>query len=81
MARRQYRVDVPASSVRCCGDPLAPSSDAEAASATFDALGGNARPLGDAAFLARAESLLGRSLAPRRPGRKPGAERAKAGVG
>ena len=62
-------------------DLLAPSPDAAAASAAFEALGDNARPLGDAAFLARAQSLLGRSLAPRRPGRKPGAERAKAGVG
>ena len=35
----------------------------------------NGRPLGDAAFLARAEARLGRSLAPRRRGPKPrGAE-------
>ncbi|HXT07801.1 MAG TPA: transposase [Roseiarcus sp.] len=33
----------------------------------------NGRPLGDAAFMARAEALLGRSLTPRRPGRKPAA--------
>ena len=56
-------------------DLLAPSSDGEAATAFFETLGGNARPLGDAAFLARAESFLGRSLAPRRPGRKPRAAR------
>jgi putative transposase len=35
----------------------------------------NGRPLGDAAFMARAEALLGRSLAPGRPGRKPAAPR------
>jgi len=62
-------------------DLLAPSPEAEAASAAFEALGDNARPLGDAAFLARAQSLLGRSLAPRRPGRKPGGARAEAGAG
>ena len=56
-------------------DLLELSSDDEAASASFETLGGNARPLGDGAFLARAESLLGRSLAPRRPGRKPRAAR------
>ena len=48
-------------------DLLQPSSDGEASSASFETLGGNARPLGDGAFLARAESLLGRSLAPRPP--------------
>ena len=58
-----------------------PSPEAEAASAAFEWPGDNARPLGDAAFLACAESLLGRSLAPRRPGRKPGAGTAAAGAG
>jgi len=43
--------------------PVIASSDDEAATAFFETLGGNARPLGDAAFLARAESFLGRSLA------------------
>jgi putative transposase len=63
-------------------DLLEPSLVDEAASARFETLGGSARPLGDAAFLARAETLLGRSLAPRRPGRKPRATRGSdAGAG
>jgi putative transposase len=37
----------------------------------FAAETANGRPLGDAAFVARAEALIGRSLARRRPGRKP----------
>lgn len=62
-------------------DLLTPSSHDEASSASFEALGDNARPLGDGAFIARAESLLGRSLAPRRPGRKPRAAKTEeAGV-
>jgi hypothetical protein len=54
---------------------LEPSSGDDAPAASFESLGGAARPLGDGAFLARAETLLGRSLAPRRPGRKPRAAR------
>jgi putative transposase len=56
-------------------DLLEPSSGDDAPAASFESLGGAARPLGDGAFLARAETLLGRSLAPRRPGRKPRAAR------
>jgi len=48
-------------------DLLAPGAD----DAGFAALSANGRPLGDAEFVARAETELGRSLAPGRPGRKP----------
>jgi putative transposase len=46
-------------------DLLAPGPDAPPSEIA------NGRPLGDAAFVARAEALLGRPLAPGRPGRKP----------
>ncbi|MCE5278336.1 MAG: transposase [Planctomycetaceae bacterium] len=37
------------------------------------------RPLGDAAFIAKVEKLLGRTLARRKPGPKPGTKRKRAG--
>lgn len=48
--------------------------EAPPAAGAFDALRKGettGRPLGDAQFLARIEALLGRPLAPRRPGRRP----------
>ena len=53
-------------------DLLAPGADKLA----FEAQAASGRPLGDAAFLARAEAQLGRSLTPGRPGRKPDASKA-----
>jgi putative transposase len=52
---------------------LSPSEQAELAG--FEKLGGNGRPLGDAAFLAAAERTLGRTLQKRKPGPKPRAAR------
>ena len=52
---------------------MSPGEKAELAG--FESLGGNGRPLGDAAFLAAAEQKLGRSLRRRKPGPKPQAAR------
>ena len=52
---------------------MSPSEQAELAG--FESLGGNGRPLGDAAFLAAAEQKLGRSLQKGKPGPKPQAAR------
>lgn len=47
------------------------SREEQAALDGFESLGANGRPLGGAEFIAAAEGKLGRSLAKRKPGRKP----------
>lgn len=54
-------------------DLLEMSLSEQADVARFESPGAAGRPLGDAAFLAAAERKLGRSLARRKPGPKPGA--------
>jgi len=52
------------------GELLDLSLDEQAVLAGFETLSANGRPLGDAAFLARAETALGRSVRRRKPGPK-----------